>query len=177
MAEQYDEIGSFKQYLAYFGSADIEEALEYIQKFKTIHQLKISTVRKTIWSSFEKAMKNNEQLFHCFSQAQNIECQFDSVISFMPRSLIYSQKFILFEEAECNFETPIVFLEEREKNRLICGERRLLLNEKEAFIPFIRYQRQQGLSWKIIQETISDLPHPIVSSDLIHALNLIVKRT
>ena len=177
LTEQYDEVGHFQHYLAYFSSSPITKTLEHLEKLKTLHQLKISTVRKTVWSNFEKAMKNNEQLFHCFSQALNIDCQFDSMISFIPRSLINGQKFILFEEADCNADTPIVFLEEREKNRLICGEHRLLLDENEEFIPFITYQRQQGLSWKIIQETIAELPHPIVSSDLIHALNIIVNRT
>lgn len=177
LTEQYDEMGHFQHYLAYFSSSHITKTIEYLEKLQVLHQFKISTVRKTVWSNFEKAMKSNEQLFHCFSQAQNIEYQSDSIISFMPRSLIYGQKIILFDEADCSFKTPIVFLEERQKNRLICGERRLLLDENEEFIPFITYQRQQGLSWKTIQNTIAELPHPIVSSDLIHALNIIVNRT
>ena len=177
LTEQFDEIGHFQHYLAYFSSSHITTTLENIEMLKALQQLKISSVRQTIWSNFANAMMSNEQLFHCFSEAQNINGQFDSMISFMPRSLINGQKFILFEETDCNAETPIVFLEEREKNRLICGEHRLLLDENEEFIPFITYQRQQGLSWKIIQETIAELQHPIVSSDLIHALNIIVNRT
>ena len=86
--------------------------------------------------------------------------------------MVTNRKFILFDEAEAQIETPVIFLEERGKIRLICGKKRLLLDEHEISYPYVTLTRQQGLNWQIIQETIASLTQPVITLDLLNALNV-----
>ena len=52
-----------------------------------------------------------------------------------------------------------------------------MLNEQELAYPYVTFTRQQGLNWQKIQEIIASLTQPIVTLDLLNALNKHIKNT
>lgn len=55
---------------------------------------------------------------------------------------------------------------------MIHGQKRLQLSRTEQAIPHILLDRQQGISWQMIQKVISQLQQPIDALQLCQALQM-----
>lgn len=177
IAEETTESQQFTQYIIYMGAESSVEAAHTLSPYCSHSFRKISAIRELIWQQVKGSIFQHEAFFHLYMSSKKVIWQKESYFPFIPQMLITKRKFIFFDEAEANVETPLLFLEERGKNRLICGANRLILNKNELAYPFVTYSRQHGLNWQIIQETITSLPQPIVTLDLWKALNKIIENT
>lgn len=171
MAEETTNIGSFTQYIIYMGAENEIEAIRLLTDYCSNSARKLSAIRTLKWQDLKDALAQNEALFKAYVSSTSIIFQEDNYFPFIPKSMVTNRKFILFDEAEAQIETPVIFLEERGKIRLICGKKRLLLDEHEISYPYVTLTRQQGLNWQIIQETIASLTQPVITLDLLNALN------
>ena len=75
-----------------------------------------------------------------------------------------------FDEMDADFETPVLLLQERNKIRLIHGEKRMALSQVEHAYPYLLLNRQQGINWQTIQHVIQQLTPPIQVTQLYTAL-------
>jgi hypothetical protein len=64
----------------------------------------------------------------------------------------------------------LLLLQERQKIRLIHGQKRMALLRTEQTFPYLILHRQQGLNWQSIQNVIQKLPQPIDVISLYQAL-------
>ena len=174
IAEQLDEKGKFNQYLIFLGTKDPSIAIQSLQTYSKQNRCDISAIREFTWSNIQNHIFNFEKLFEVYVSNNNITWQKPNAFAFIPKNLISSQKFIQFDEAEASVDTPIILLKERQKIRLICGKKRLDLFDEELAYPYVLFDRQQGLNWQTIQETVSSLSQPVVSLTLLDALNKIL---
>lgn len=172
MAEETTNTGSFTQYIIYMGAENEIEAIRLLTDYCSNSARKLSAIRTLKWQDLKDALTQNEALFKTYISSTSIIFQKDDSFPFIPKSMVTNRKFILFDEAEAQIETPVIFLEERGKIRLICGNNRLTLDTNETAYPYITFARQQGLNWQIIQETIASLTQPVVTLDLLNALNV-----
>lgn len=175
MAEETTSIGNFTQYIIYMGAEDEIEAIHSLKLYSQNLSREFSAIRQLKWQDLKDALNSDESLFKTYTSSNIIVWQKDSYFPFIPQSLVSNRKFILFEEDEAHAETPLLFLEERGKIRLICGKNRLMLNEQELAYPYVTFTRQQGLNWQKIQEIIASLTQPIATLDLLNALNSHIK--
>ena len=170
MAEETTDTRSFTQYIIYMGAESEIEAIASLKTYSQNLSCEISAIRQLKWQDLKNALNSNDTLFKAYISSNTIVWQQSQYLSFIPKNLVSNKKLIFFEEDEAQINTPLLFLEERGKIRLICGTNRLLLNEQDAAYPFITFTRQQGLNWQMIQEIITSLPQPIVTLDLLNAL-------
>ncbi len=170
MAEETTDTRSFTQYIIYMGAESEIEAIASLKTYSQNLSCEISAIRQLKWQDLKNALNSNDTLFKAYISSNTIVWQQSQYLSFIPKNLVSNRKFIFFEEDEAQINTPLLFLEERGKIRLICGTNRLLLNEQDLAYPFITFTRQQGLNWQMIQEIITSLPQPIVTLDLLNAL-------
>ncbi|UUS64950.1 MULTISPECIES: hypothetical protein [unclassified Acinetobacter] len=64
----------------------------------------------------------------------------------------------------------MLLLQERQKIRLIHGQKRLTLSRTEQALPYLILHRQHGLNWQSIQNVIQQLSQPIDVISLYQAL-------
>lgn len=171
MAEETTNTGSFTQYIIYMGAENEIEAIRLLTDYCSNSARKLSAIRTLKWQDLKDALTQNETLFKAYVSSNTIVWQKEDYFPFIPKSMVTNRKFILFDEAEAQIEMPVIFLEERGKIRLICGNNRLTLDTNETAYPYITFARQQGLNWQVIQETIASLMQPVVTLDLLNALN------
>ena len=177
IAEEISNTGSFTQYIMYMGAENEIEAIESLKAYSQNLSCEISAIRQLIWQNLKDALNSNDTLFKAYISSNTIIWQQSQYFPFIPKNLVSNRKFIFFEEDEAQTSTPLLFLEERGKIRLICGKNRLLLNEQEVAFPYTTFTRQQGLNWQKIQEIIASLNQPIATLDLLNALNKHIKNS
>lgn len=171
IAEQTNTQGHFIKYLVLLGTLDQIQAIRLTQNLCQQFEHKIAAIREISWEKLQENLFDFNQLFQCYSVAQ-IVWQQEQYFSFIPKQHIQTTKFIQFEENEAQSHTPLILLKERQKIRVIHGQKRLQLSRTEQAVPHILLDRQQGMSWQMIQKVISQLQQPIDAIQLWQALQM-----
>jgi hypothetical protein len=172
LAEQIDAQGRFVKYLALFGAQGELQAIRLAHIFSHAQGHKLVAVSRIDWPNLEQNLFDFDALFHTYDAlAQSIWSQ-NQYYPYIPVHLIQTQKFIQFIETPATTDTPLLLLKERQKIRVIHGDQRLNLALNEIAYPYLLLDRQQGISWQLIQEVIQTLPQPIEAVALYEAICL-----
>ena len=172
LAEQTNTQGRFIKYVVLLGALDQMQAIRLTQNFCQQFEHEIAAIREISWEKLQEHLFNFDQLFQCYSHDAQIVWQQVHYFPFIPIQHIQTTKFIQFEESEAQSHTPLILLKERQKIRVIHGQKRLQLSRTEQAIPHILLDRQQGISWQMIQKVISQLQQPIDALQLCQALQM-----
>ena len=172
IAEQTNTQGHFIKYLVLLGTLDQIQAIRLTQNLCQQFEHKIAAIREISWEKLQENLFDLNQLFQCYSVDAQIVWQQEQYFSFIPKQHIQTTKFIQFEESEAQSHTPLILLKERQKIRVIHGQKRLQLSRSEQAVPHILLDRQQGMSWQMIQKVISQLQQPIDAIQLWQALQM-----
>ena len=172
IAEQTNTQGHFIKYLVLLGALDQMQAIRLTQNFCQQFEHEIAAIREISWEKLQEHLFDFDQLFQCYSHDAQIVWQQEHYFPFIPIQHIQTTKFIQFEESEAQSHTPLILLKERQKIRVIHGQKRLQLSRTEQAIPHILLDRQQGISWQMIQKVISQLQQPIDALQLCQALQM-----
>ena len=172
LAEQTNTQGRFIKYVVLLGALDQMQAIRLTQNFCQQFEHEIAAIREISWEKLQEHLFDFGQLFQCYSVDAQIVWQQEHYFPFIPKQQIQTTKFIQFEESEAQSHTPLILLKERQKIRVIHGQKRLQLSRTEQAIPHILLDRQQGISWQMIQKVISQLQQPIDALQLCQALQM-----
>lgn len=172
LAEQVDSQGRFIKYLALFGAQGELHAIRLAHIFSHAHGHKLAAVSSIDWPNLEQNLFDFDALFHTYDALAHLIWSQKHYYPFMPMHLMQTQKFIQFIETPATVETPLLLLKERQKIRVIHGDNRLNLALNEIAYPYLLLDRQQGISWQLIQEVIQTLPQPIDPIELYEAICL-----
>ena len=172
LAEQTNTQGRFIKYVVLLGALDQMQAIRLTQNFCQQFEHEIAAIREISWEKLQEHLFDFDQLFQCYSHDALIVWQQEHYFPFIPIQHIQTTKFIQFEESEAQSHTPLILLKERQKIRVIHGQKRLQLSRTEQAIPHILLDRQQGISWQMIQKVISQLQQPIDALQLCQALQM-----
>lgn len=172
LAEQTNTQGRFIKYVVLLGALDQMQAIRLTQNFCQQFEHEIAAIREISWEKLQEHLFDFDQLFKCYSHDAQIVWQQEHYFPFIPIQHIQTTKFIQFEESEAQSHTPLILLKERQKIRVIHGQKRLQLSRTEQAIPHILLDRQQGISWQMIQKVISQLQQPIDALQLCQALQM-----
>ncbi|UIZ57885.1 hypothetical protein LZP46_01650 [Acinetobacter sp. SCLZS86] len=172
IAEQTNTQGHFIKYLVLLGAFDQMQAIRLTQNFCQQFEHEIAAIREIYWEKLQENLFDFNQLFQCYSVDAQIVWQQVHYFPFIPKQHIQTTKFIQFEESEAQSHTPLILLKERQKIRVIHGQKRLQLSRTEQAVPHILLDRQQGMSWQMIQKVISQLQQPIDAIQLWQALQM-----
>ena len=172
LAEQTNTQGRFIKYVVLLGALDQMQAIRLTQNFCQQFEHEIAAIREISWEKLQEHLFDFDQLFQCYSHDAKIVWQQEHYFPFIPIQHIQTTKFIQFEENEAQSHTPLILLKERQKIRVIHGQKRLQLSRTEQAVPHILLDRQQGISWQMIQKVISQLQQPIDALQLCQALQM-----
>ena len=172
LAEQTNTQGRFIKYVVLLGALDQMQAIRLTQNFCQQFEHEIAAIREISWEKLQEHLFDFDQLFQCYSHDAQIVWKQEHYFPFIPIQHIQTTKFIQFEESEAQSHTPLILLKERQKIRVIHGQKRLQLSRTEQAIPHILLDRQQGISWQMIQKVISQLQQPIDALQLCQALQM-----
>lgn len=170
IAEQINAQGQFIQHLILLGAADPAQATELCQLFVQLHARQLASLYAISLHALEAQDQTADTLFKCCYELAKPVWQQEHYQRFIPAQAIHTQKFIQFDEQEADFSTPILLLEERQKVRIIHGEKRLALADAEQAYPYLILHRRHGLNWQMIQAAISALPKPVNVLELYNAI-------
>ena len=165
VAERINTNGQFLGYIAILGIRDIQTAGQLAQQYCLQTDTILASVKTLSWVQFQASYERIELLFNEYLHAKNLWQQ-QYMYPFIPASMILPQRFIPFEESEANLETPLLLIKERQKYRVLHGEKRLQLDPDELGYPCILFSRQDGVSWQLFREIIEVLPQPIRAETL-----------
>ncbi|WP_111895446.1 hypothetical protein [Acinetobacter sp. MB5] len=160
IAERMNTEGQFLGYIAILGVRDIQTAGQLAQQYCLQTETMLASVKTLSWGQFQTSYHSIDLLFNEYLQAKNLWQQ-QHMYSFIPASMILPQRFIPFEETQATVETPLLLIKERQKYRVVHGERRLKLMPNEIAYPCILLSRNDGISWQLFREIIETLPQPI----------------
>ena len=172
LAEQTNTQGRFIKYVVLLGALDQMQAIRLTQNFCQQFEHEIAAIREISWEKLQEHLFDFDQFFQCYSVDAQIVWQQEHYFPFIPKQQIQTTKFIQFEESEAQSHTPLILLKERQKIRVIHGQKRLQLSRAEQAVPHILLDRQQGISWQMIQKVISQLQQPIEALQLCQALQM-----
>ena len=170
VAEQVNRNGGFKRYIVWLGYTDNEQILQAQQNEWQEAGIILSSIKKCTKNDINEHWDSLESFYEYYLQQNEIIWQSSRHFSFIPSSMIQPQKFIHFDEMGAKTMTPILLLKERDRLRIIHGQRRLQLNPYELALPYVLFDREDGLTWQQIQFAIQDLPHPVDARELLHTL-------
>lgn len=172
LAEQIDAQGRFVKYLALFGAQGELQAIRLAHIFSHAQGHKLVAVSRIDWPNLEQNLFDFDKLFHTYTALAELIWSQQPYYPFIPVHLIQTQKFIQFIETPATPDTPLLLLKERQKIRVIHGDHRLQLSLHEIAYPYLLLDRQQGISWQLIQEVIQGLAQPIDPIRLYEAICL-----
>ncbi|AXY61367.1 hypothetical protein CDG61_15940 [Acinetobacter sp. WCHAc010052] len=172
LAEQISTQGRFIKYLALFGAEDEMQAIRLARVSAEQQGYDLASVRMTNWASLEDQLLQHEAFFEVFTEKATVVWNKDTYFPYIPAQLIHTQKFIQFDETAAETETPVILLKERQKIRVIHGQKRLELSQMEQAFPHLLLDRQQGISWQLIQRVINRLEQPIEALQLYEAIQV-----
>jgi hypothetical protein len=161
LAEQINNEGHFIKYLALFGAQGELQAVRLAHLFSQAQAHQIAAVKVLDWPDLEQNLWDFETLFQSYDASARLIWAKQNYYAFIPAYLLQTQKFIQFIEAPATVQTPVLLLKERQKIRIIHGENRLNITPSETAYPYLLLDRQDGISWQLIQEVIHQLPQPI----------------
>ena len=170
LAEQTQQHGEFIKYLALFGADSPTEAIRLSQQFAQSCQHQVAAIREIEWDQLQGHMHDAFSIFQLYTQQAKLVWHIEDYHPFILADLLNSRKFIQFEESSADANTPILVLKERQKIRVIHGQKRVELSRTEIAYPCLVLDRQHGISWQLIQNTISTLPEPITVFQLFDSI-------
>ena len=170
LAEQTQQHGEFIKYLALFGADSPMEAIRLSQQFAQSCQHQVAAIREIGWDQLQGHMHDVFSIFQLYTQQAKLVWHIEDYHPFILADLLNSRKFIQFEESSADANTPILVLKERQKIRVIHGQKRVELSRAEIAYPCLVLDRQHGISWQLIQNTISTLPEPITVFQLFDSI-------
>ena len=170
LAEQTHQHGGFIKYLALFGADSPTEAIRLSQQFAQSGQHQLAAIREIEWDQLQTHMHDVFSIFQLYTQQAKLVWHIEDYHPFILADLLNSRKFIHFEESPADVNTPILVLKERQKIRVIHGQKRVELSRTEIAYPCLVLDRQHGVSWQLIQNTISTLPEPITVFQLFDSI-------
>ncbi|MCJ8162841.1 hypothetical protein [Acinetobacter zhairhuonensis] len=170
LAEQVNAQGRFVKYLAILGAEDQLHAIRLGNVVSQHYAYEISALKLLPNEQKLKQCKTTEQLFELYHEQAQLVWNTENYHPFIPAKCVQKQKFIAFDESPANYATPLILLKERQKIRIIHGHARLQLSHEDIAYPFILLDRNQGVSWQLIQSIIQTLPQPISASKLHDAI-------
>ena len=170
LAEQTHQHGEFIKYLALFGADSPTEAIRLSQQFAQSCQHQVAAIREIVWDQLQSHMHDAFSIFQLYTQQAKLVWHIEDYHPFILADLLNSRKFIQFEESPADVNTPILVLKERQKIRVIHGQKRVELSRTEIAYPCLVLDRQHGVSWQLIQNTISTLPKPITVFQLFDSI-------
>ena len=170
LAEQTNQHGGFIKYLALFGADSPTEAIRLSLQFAQSCQHQVAAIREIEWDHLQSHMHDVFSIFQLYTQQAKLVWHIEDYHPFILADLLNSRKFIQFEESSADVNTPILVLKERQKIRVIHGQKRVELSRTEIAYPCLVLDRQHGVSWQLIQNTISTLPEPITVFQLFDSI-------
>lgn len=170
LAEQTHQHGGFIKYLALFGADSPTEAIRLSQQFAQSCQHQVAAIREIKGDQLQGHMHDVFSIFQLYTQQAKLVWHIEDYHPFILADLLNSRKFIQFEESSADVNTPILVLKERQKIRVIHGQKRVELSRTEIAYPCLVLDRQHGVSWQLIQNTISTLPEPITVFQLFDSI-------
>lgn len=170
IAEQVNQHGLFHQYVVLFGAQNELQAIRMCHLYSQMQQHKIMAVSRLNWTDLSQQLFDLNRLFNCYYAHAELVWNQQKYYPFIPKQLLHTQKFLQFEEIPANQLTPLVLLKERQKIRIIHGDKRLKLHADEQAYPYLLLDRQQGINWQLIQEVIQKMPQPISAISLYQAI-------
>ena len=169
IAEQLDKQSQFIKYLVLLGAENQMEAIRLASLFAEQNSHSIASLKVISNTELDIFINQPEQLYQHYQNAELLWNK-DHYFPFIPAAYIHTQKFLHFDEMDADFETPVLLLQERNKIRLIHGEKRMALSQVEHAYPYLLLNRQQGINWQTIQHVIQQLTPPIQVKQLYTAL-------
>lgn len=161
LVEQLNLQGQFVKYLMLLGVPSQLQANYCIQHWLTHHQRQAAAIKSLAWSVISIRFMQLELFSTAYLQQAETVWTKPDYHPFIPAQFIQKQKFISFQEAAANFSTPVLLLQEHQKIRVIHGEKRMSMAEKELAYPHILLQRDKQLNWQNIHNIILTMPQPI----------------
>jgi hypothetical protein len=166
LAEQISQQGHFIKYLALLGAEDQMQAIRLMQLFNAPSQHAMAAIKQIFWVDLADRFTDIESLFEAYIHKAVCIWNDENYIPFIPAQLLQTQKIIQFEESAANIHTPLLLLKERQKIRIIHGQKRLALSQTESAYPYFLLERHHGISWQMIQMIIAQLKPPIDCREL-----------
>lgn len=170
LAEQTSLQGRFIKYLALFGADSSAQAVRLSQQFAQSNHHQLAAIREIEWEKLQSHVHDVFSIFQVYTQQAKLVWHIENYHPFILADLLNSRKFIQFEESTADLNTPILVLKERQKIRVIHGQRRVELSRTEIAYPCLVLDRQHGVSWQLIQNTISTLAEPITVFQLFDSI-------
>ncbi|HEX5381991.1 MAG TPA: hypothetical protein VFW61_07100 [Acinetobacter sp.] len=172
LAEQINAQGCFVKYIVILGAEDQLHAIRLGNIISQHYAYELVALKLLPNEQSLKQCKNAEQFFELYSEQAELVWNTETYQPFIPAKCIQKHKLIAFEETSANYTTAIILLKERQKIRVIHGQARLQLSREEMAYPYILLDRNQGVSWQLIQRIIQTLPQPISASKLHDAIQI-----
>lgn len=170
ISEQLYPQGQFSHYVVLIGTHHEEFAssifVNYADVNRTIHR----AFYRCRWQTFKASYMWHNTLFNKCIESNPAIWQDENTFAYLPASQISRSKFINFEESEADYFTPLLLLKERQKIRLIHGQKRLQRSQDDQAYPYLILDRADGYTWQLIRDVISALQQPISVSTLYSAL-------
>lgn len=170
LAEQVDTQNFFMKYLVLFGAENQTQAVDLMHRFTEHYQHRIVAIKQISWEDLAENFTDFEALFYSYTEKAALLWKNENYLAFIPAQLFQTQKIIQFKESPADFKTPLLLLKERQKIRVIHGQNRLNLSRAEWAYPYFLLERDQGVSWQLIQNIINQLESPIDCYQLYEAI-------
>ena len=165
VAERINDQQQFMGYVVIFAAINPHIAIQLASQYCYAYQHQLAAIKSLSWQNWQDHAADLENFFENFHQ-QQVLWHPPEQIPFIPHELILTQRFIPFEEADADAQTPLILMKERQKYRVIHGENRLQFDADALGSPCILFSRQDGLSWQIIRELLDQLETPISANTL-----------
>ena len=166
LAEQINQHGSFVRYVALLGAENQTQAMRLMQLLNAPYQHAMAAIRQMSWIDLADRLSSLESLFDAYTHKTIRIWNDENYMPFIPAQLIQTQKIIQFDESPANIQTPLLLLKERQKIRIIHGQKRLALSPTESAYPYFLLERHHGISWQMIQMIIAQFRSPIDCREL-----------
>ncbi len=170
LAEQIDKRGCFIRYIAVLGAENQMQAMRLLMQIAGMHQQELAAIKACEWAEFKSHCDHLESLYQVYSAQEKTLWQKAQYQAFVPVSLLHTHKFIAFEETPATYSTPLILLKERQKIRVVHGKSRLQLSADESVYPSLLLDRQDAVTWQVIQQTLQQLTPPIEAQQLYQAI-------
>ncbi|WP_347473358.1 hypothetical protein ABEF86_01310 [Acinetobacter thermotolerans] len=161
LAEQVDHLGRFSHYAMLLGVQEWQKAIELIQLWGKQAGYRITAIKSISSVELGRQFLQLDSLYHAYSQQARLIWQQENYCLYLPLYMMATKKLIIFDEAEAEFNTPLLLLEERQKLWVIHGEKRLSLSSSEQVYPCLILKRDQQINWQMIHQIIRDFKEPI----------------
>ncbi|ATO20998.1 hypothetical protein BS636_03985 [Acinetobacter sp. LoGeW2-3] len=170
LAEQVDRSGRFSHYCMLLGVTEWQQAIQLMQLWGQQENGRIVAIKTMSITELGTNFLQLDSLYQTYSEQARFIWQREDYCPFIPLRQITTQKFIVFDEQEANFNIPLLLLQERQKLRVIHGEQRLKLSSTEQMYPCLILKRDQQINWQLIHQILMDFKEPVAVEGLYAAI-------